>query len=366
MPPTETQAPKTSPRAYVSEGLKNEALQLRERWKQLQEKKPKLRIRDAAEELDVSEAQLLATGCGETVTRLEGDWPALIAQLSDLGRVMALTRNEHAVHERYGEYRGVESFHGMGQVVGPDIDLRLFYSHWHLGFAVQEQARGNVRRSLQFFDLDGAAIHKVYLTEESNLGAFEKLVEAYTSEDQSPYQAVKSLEADSPELPDSEIDVKGLREAWAKMEDTHQFFGLLKRFGVSRTQALRLVGTEFAQPLAKDAPRRVLDAAAEKSLPIMVFVSNAGLYQIHTGEVHTLKEYGEWYNVLDPDFNLHLRETGVDNAWLVRKPTKDGDVTSVELYAADQSEIALFFGKRKPGMPENETWRALASSLPQA
>jgi len=362
MPPTTVK----SPQDYVSDSLTDEALQLRERWNELQTAEPKLRIRDAAAKLDVSEAQLLATGCGQeevSVTRLSGDWPELIARLNELGRVMALTRNENAVHERYGIYRGAEAFHGMGQVVGPDIDLRLFYSHWHLGFAVAEEARGSVRRSLQFFDLDGTAIHKVYLTEESDQAAYDQIVTDYRSEDQSPYQAVKDLEAAKPELPDSDIDAEGLRQAWAAMEDTHQFFGLLGRFKVSRTQALRLVGTEFAQPLALNTPRLMLDAAAEQKLPIMVFVSNSGIYQIHTGKVENLKPYGDWYNVLDPDFNLHLRETGVASAWLVRKPTKDGIVTSLEIYSEDNVEIALFFGQRKPGQPENEDWRQLAENL---
>jgi putative heme degradation protein len=35
---------------------------------------------------------------------------------------MCLTRNGHAVHERYGEFRHIDFFNGMGQVVGPDID----------------------------------------------------------------------------------------------------------------------------------------------------------------------------------------------------------------------------------------------------
>src|SRR5262245_55924265 len=106
---------------------------LKERWEALLKASPKTRIRDAAAELGVSEAQLLATGCGDRVTRLEGDWTQLIKQFPRLGRVMCLTRNEHAVHERYGEFRKIDFFSGMGQVVGPDIDLRLFMGGWKFG-----------------------------------------------------------------------------------------------------------------------------------------------------------------------------------------------------------------------------------------
>ncbi len=143
---------------------------LKARWTELLKTNPKLRIRDAAHKLGVSEVELLVTGCGETVTRLEGDWASLIKEFPRLGRVLCLTRNESAVHERYGIFSTeIAFFHGMGQVVGTDIDLRLFMSHWHFGFAVTEDtAEGTPRQSLQFFDFDGKAIHKIFLTEKTD------------------------------------------------------------------------------------------------------------------------------------------------------------------------------------------------------
>jgi putative hemin transport protein len=69
-----------------------------------------------------------------------------------------------------------------------------------------------------------------------------------------------------------------------------------------------------------------------------------------------------WLNILDPDFNLHVQEQAIASAWVVRKPTVDGIVTSLELYAHDESLILTVFGKRKPGIPENLTWRALVES----
>lgn len=77
---------------------------LRDRWNTLREENPKLRIRDAAEQLGTSEAQLLALGSGETSTRLRGDWADLLLELHRLGPLMGLTRNDHAVHERHGGY----------------------------------------------------------------------------------------------------------------------------------------------------------------------------------------------------------------------------------------------------------------------
>jgi putative hemin transport protein len=95
----------------------------------------------------------------------------------------------------------------------------------------------------------------------------------------------------------------------------------------------------------------------------MVFVGNPGMLQIHSGPIQGVMSVGSWINVMDPRFNLHLRSDSVAQAWLVRKPTVDGIVTSVELFNDDGEAIAMFFGERKPGKPELSTWRALADDL---
>ena len=116
------------------------------RWAELLEAEPKLRIRDAAMRLGVSEAHLLETQLGSGVRRLNGDLKELFASLGTLGRCMALTRNEHAVHERKGTYEQISfSGHG-GLVLGPDIDLRTFPSKWKVAYAVVDEQVPQVRR----------------------------------------------------------------------------------------------------------------------------------------------------------------------------------------------------------------------------
>jgi putative hemin transport protein len=43
----------------------------------------------------------------------------------------------------------------------------------------------------------------------------------------------------------------------------------------------------------------------------------------------------------------------------------DGVVTSVELFDDRGDNIAMLFGERKPGIPEDLRWRALAEALPR-
>jgi len=339
---------------------------LKEAWAKLREENPKIRIRNAAEELSVSEAELLATDCGETVTRLDiTDWNEFLKELEPLGRVMALTRNDQFVHERKGIYQNAETGlpHKMALFVNPDIDLRIFLNPWKFGFAVSEETPRGRRESLQIFDESGTAIHKIYLLEESNREAFAKIVEKYKSENQNATLEVEPKAEKEAENPDSEIDVEGFRKGWAELKDTHNFFPLLRKFGVKRQQALRLADKEMAFEVAPSALREVLQKAAERNLPIMIFVGNRGIIQIHTGTVEKLFAHGEWFNVMDEAFNLHAKESEIGTAYVVKKPTADGIVTSVEFFNKDGEDVALFFGKRKPGIPEMQEWRELVAEL---
>lgn len=344
-----------------SEGLK-------QAFEEFKRENPGSRIRDAAVSLGVSEGELLATGVGETAIRLRPEFKELLHDLHKLGRVMALTRNEEIVHERKGVYENADTDlpHKMALFVNPDIDLRIFLNGWHHAFAATvENARGTLR-SIQIFDKDGTAVHKIYLTGDSDLQAYEQLIAKYRSEDQSRTLNVEAKAAPSPDLPDSEIDVEGFRKAWSELKDTHDFFPLLRKFKVGRRQALRLAGDEFAKEVPADSFKYVLTGARDRKVPIMVFVGNDGIIQIHTGEVENVLEARGWYNVMDPDFNLHIDQEKVESAFVVRKPTADGTVTSLELFNRAGRDIALFFGKRKPGIPEREDWRDLVADLEAA
>jgi putative hemin transport protein len=332
------------------------------RWQHLREQQPALRIRDAATALGVGEAQLVALGAGKTATRLKDDYRGILNAMPEVGRVMCLTRNDNAVHERHGRFEDVQVSGPHGVVLGPDIDLRVFPGQWKYGFAVREPLKSGERLSLQFFDKSGEAVHKIYATDETDRPAFDALVTRFTAPDSPPLELVAKA-ADTPDRPDAEIDVDGLRAAWRAMKDTHEFFGMLNKFKVGRVQALRLAGEEFARELPARALRQAMEGASAQDLPIMIFVGNGGCIQIHTGQVKRLVETHGWFNVLDPTFNLHLREPAIARVFSVRKPTDDGTVTSVEAFDEKGRNILLMFGARKPGKPELEEWRALVAKV---
>ena len=338
---------------------------LKKAWDEIRRTQPAARERDAAAELGVSEAELIATRLGDGVIRLKPDWHELLRGLEGLGEVMALTRNDVFVHEKVGHYRNISMHpvHEMGQVLDKDVDLRIFFRHWHFGFAVTKETDEGLRRSLQFFDRSGTAVHKTHLRDESDVAHYEELVEKHRHSDQSPSVRVEAPPAAETSQADEDVDRSALLNDWRALKDTHDFIFLLRNHKVGRLQAFRLVGDEFAREVQTSSLRTVLESASAGQMPIMVFVGSRGCIQIHTGPVDRLKEGRGWYNILDPGFSLHVKEGLIDSAWVVRKPTDDGDVHSLEFFDAKGDVVCYLFGERKEERREREEWRALVGRL---
>ncbi|WP_274628725.1 hemin-degrading factor [Arvimicrobium flavum] len=325
---------------------------------------PKMRERDLALQLGVSEAELVAAHCGDGVLRIEPNVNVLLGGIEAVGEVMALTRNDSAVHEKIGVYDKVVAGEHNAMVLGEQIDLRIFPKAWACGFAVEKRDGDEVRRSLQFFDEAGDAVHKVHLRPASDLDAYRELVSKLVSAEQGRTLDTVAIEPEV-EADASAASADDLRERWSRLTDVHQFFGMLKTLKLGRQQAVRMVGPDYAWRLTPDSVTAMLNHAAQDALPIMCFVGNRGCIQIHSGPVANIKPMGPWINVLDETFHMHLRTDHIVEAWGVRKPTKEGHVTSIEAYGADGKMIVQFFGQRKEGQDEREGWRFLVENLPR-
>jgi len=335
---------------------------LKERFAEYKVANPTARIRNAAKDLGVSEMELLCTSIGTSVTPLTGSWEEFLKEVKSCGYVMALTRNDAAVHERKGEYINVSFNPHAGLVLGPDIDLRLFMNRWKFGYAVAEPFRGEERLSFQFFDAAGDAVHKIYMTEKSNVEGYRALATKYTATEGwdlpelTPYAVRPNVNNPAP-------DVEGFQNAWLNLKDTHDFYMMLRDYRLNRVQALELAPEGHATKVSNSFHRDMLQEVSATGTEIMVFIGNAGCIQIHTGKATKLMEMNEWYNILDEEFNMHLNEEHIDQAWIVKKPTTDGIVTALECFDKNGEIIVQFFGKRKPGVPELESWREIIAKL---
>lgn len=323
---------------------------------------PKIRARDAAAALGVGEAALLTT---QGATVIDANPDTVMPALNAVGAVMALTRNESAVHERDGVYENYRGGPHASMVINDDIDLRIFRSHWVHGFAQTIETETGTRRSMQFFDAAGDAVHKVHARDDTDIAAWDAMVKQLSTGDAPDITLTQRVPPEATKSNPAQLDA--LRNEWAKMTDTHQFMRLTAKLKMNRLGAYRIVGKPFVRPLATSALNDALVALGDSDTEIMLFVGNRGCIQIHSGQIHTIKPIGPWQNVLDPKFNLHLRTDHVAEVWAVEKPTKRGPAVSIEAFDQHGALILQMFGRRKESGEIDHTgaFKALLDTLPQ-
>ncbi|WP_297199001.1 ChuX/HutX family heme-like substrate-binding protein [uncultured Pluralibacter sp.] len=333
------------------------------RWLTLKAENPDKYARDIAALMQISEAELAQARVGHDARRLDGEIREVLAALEAAGDVKCICRNEFAVHEQVGRFTNHYLNGHAGLVLNPRaLDLRLFLNQWASIFHLQEATARGERQSIQFFDRQGDALLKVYATDTTDTAAWDGIVARFARAED-PALAIES----SPPLAavPSQAAAADVEREWRAMTDVHQFFTLLKRHGLTRQQAFRLVSDDLACRVDNSALATLLERAQRDANEIMIFVGNRGCVQIFTGSVQKVAPMRGWLNIFNPLFTLHLRDDAIAESWVTRKPTADGHVTSLELFAADGTQIAQLYGQRTEGQPEQAQWRAQIDGLPK-
>ncbi|MEM1377029.1 MAG: ChuX/HutX family heme-like substrate-binding protein [Pseudomonadota bacterium] len=345
----------------VQEQLSKE--EVRSRWAEASG----VRERDFAGNIGISEAEFVDAFTGFGNTRLRLDTSTFFERLRSVGEVMALSRNDAAVHEKTGVYEAFRSNPHASMVLGQDIDLRIFPEHWKSAFhVVKDLGNAGVQRSFQFFDEHGIAVHKVFERDATDNDAWNALLSSTSADDVDQDLHIVPEQTPKTHRPLLIDEREALRESWSRLEDTHQFQGMLRRHKVGRFEAIRDIGRDYARRLCDDALELVFTGASNEELPLMVFVRNRGILQIHSGTVSNIKRMGHWINVLDDGFHLHVRGDMIHSAWAVRKPTKGGIIWSLEAFDRHGRQIILINGYRREGDEHGslKAWNKLLSLLP--
>ncbi|WP_332066071.1 hemin-degrading factor [Bartonella sp. CB189] len=331
----------------------------------LHEEKQEMRNRDFAISIGISEAELIAAYCTtEKAKRLEADVKTFLEHAPKLGTVMALTRNEEAVHEITGCFEKVVQSQHVPLTLG-EIDLRIFAKQWKFGFEYEMVILGQPTKSLQFFDQYGVAVFKLYSKDATNMEEWDNLVNKLLHKEQSSILDISTTPPPQAEHDITDIDIDKFQEHWRNMTDVHQLHQIISELKINRHDAVKYAGNEFANELKIDAIEMMLNRVVQQEIPIMCFVGNKGCIQIFSGKIKNIKAMGPWINVLDQKFHLHLLMSGVEKVWCVRKPTSDGYVSSLEVFNKNNDMVIQFFGVRKEGQKERQDWRSLLKSFSQ-
>ena len=257
----------------------NQFNSLKSEWKLFQSKNKKIRIRDAADQIGVSEAQLLSTEIGDDTLYLSiNDFSFFLKEVFSIDKLMLLIRSDIVVHEKTIKSRNIKFI--KNQILDKNNDLILDFDQSLFKYVFfQNKVHANRQlRSFQIFNFEGKAVLKIYLKgkESSN---FDRIAKKYTSDYnyqlQSPIKAVSSIGESQ------KIDA--------------YFFDKNTEFRNSEisTKSLRIILTK----------------ASDMRLPIQIHGLGLGTVQYHRDKVRNIVDYGPWINVIDRNFNLHVLES---------------------------------------------------------
>ena len=331
-----------------------------QRYQALKAEQPKKYARDLAGLLGISEAELTHARTLDDAVALRPDFSELLKSLEAVGETKSITRNAYAVHEQVGRYENLHLGGHAGLILNPRaLDQRLFPSQWKSAFALVEKSERGDRHSIQIFDAHGDAVLKIYATTNTNRAGWQSLIAAFTLTETPELNITPAATLNFASQPDA----AAIEQEWRAMTDVHQFFGLLKRHNISRQQVFRSVASDLALQVSNSTLSELLRVVQADGNEIMIFIGNRGCVQIFTGAVQKLVPMENWVNIFNPTFTLHLMENTISESWITRKPVANGMVTSLELFAADGTQIAQFYGQRTEGEPEQTRWREQLAAL---
>ena len=304
---------------------------LPDRWRRLRDLDPFVSLADAADRLDVVEADLVAALCGDGVLRLDGPFDDLIRVLPGLGRVRAVTRNRHALIETRGVYPGFAA--GCAGVAG-EVGARFFLDQWRFGYALDETCTPDGTAGLFFYDGRGRSVHEIHAESETDARSFARLVDLFGCFDQS---AGEEIVVASPTMLAPRADLG----AWLRL-------------------------AEAARPVAVAGLPELLEVVRGEAIPVSVGVRSPGVVHRMTGLLHEVGCTDGGLALEAPWVRVRVAMAQVAEAWAVETPSLDGPVTSVELLDAAANVVLTVAGARRPGKPEPELWRELVARLATA
>ena len=147
--------------SYQNCNVKEKLHILKQEWTELLQKPEhqKIRIKDAADILNVSEAELLSTTIGEKTHFLKiPNWLPLFKEIALLGPMMYLVRNDYAVHEMTIPINNVQQETDVILLWNEGDYIKIIEPCLKYAFYTSGMARGNKIYSIQIFDSVRTAI----------------------------------------------------------------------------------------------------------------------------------------------------------------------------------------------------------------
>tara|TARA_Y100000590_G_scaffold192032_1_gene218378 strand:- start:350 stop:1324 length:975 start_codon:yes stop_codon:yes gene_type:complete len=271
------------------------------------EKNKKIRIRDAAKQLGVSEAELLSTEIGSDIYYLSNlNIKGLIENILSADKIMSLIRSDIVVHEKNISCDTI-NLNNNNSLIFDDGTLLLNFKLDSFKHVFYERKNHNKRelRSFQFFNKAGQSLLKIYLKGHSSK-LFDDLGEKYKVDYGYELQ---------------EIDDSIIKKTKNTLSNIDMYFSKNIYDSIEKRKLSD-----------KKIFRKILEYASEKDFPFQIHALGMDAIQYHRGTVKNILDYGPWINVIDKSFNIHVLENSLYETYLYKFLKNNTYYYSIEFF----------------------------------
>tara|TARA_Y100000588_G_scaffold199465_1_gene213237 strand:+ start:474 stop:1460 length:987 start_codon:yes stop_codon:yes gene_type:complete len=249
----------------------------------------KLRNFDIAKKMGISEAELLSVKLDSNLKYL--DIPDQIQFFNDIKRlkkVMFLTRNDDIVHEKTIIPNKLDIISNENNILLTcESPLLKFNDNlWEYAFSEYKITKNRELRSFQFFDKSGDSVLKIYLKSDD----VEKFNDISIK-----YESSYSYQLQGTCLPSYNTN-KSLKELVL----------LKKSININNTWNKKMF-------YSKALFRKMLQYLSKNKNEVSLYIIGNKSVQYHVGIINKVVDFSSWLNVLDPNFNIHVKEKNISS-----------------------------------------------------
>ena len=277
---------------------------LKDQWIKLkqQEQYKKIRIKDAADLLNVSEAELLSTTIGNNTEFIKSsNWSFFLQEISSIGEMMYLIRNDDVVHENITtiaklnilDNQFIELYSNQSQTI---INVLLI----KFAFVTTAIIRGKSVHSFQLFDKSGKAIIKIYL-KNNNQSEFDAIKNKY----QAPYKYELQKLMKNQNIKNQKVHLK------------QNLISYINRFQNNQNYSIELM-EKMKYEKSTISLHNYLIKIVETKSKITIGINNGAALQTYSGYIENVIHKFNWLNIMDKNFNLHIKDENIKSIFYNR------------------------------------------------
>ena len=241
---------------------------LKERLADYRKTNPKAYLRSVASELGSNEASLIVFEEECAFLDLSKGLLSLLNEVKALGQLTAITRNDFAVSEFTGEILAIEDRGKVIIIHMSNAKIEISATQIALGLLVIKESRNSV----QFYDKYGDSAVKFFIKDDqadiTALSRAEYSHSSHSSFEDRADRAVRPFEIGS--------EIK-------------------KQVGLVRT---------------------LIERHADLEKEIGIVVANYAVVQSFAGEIYKVVDARGWFNILDTNYNLHLKDKEIEEVYM--------------------------------------------------